>query len=150
LGIKQLSDDPWKAVADRFPAGKTVKGKVTKIADFGLFLEVEPGVEGLLHVSELIGEGKPKDRLKEIKEGDEFECLIVSVDMKERKLALSVKALHRAEERESIKQYAKKQKDSSKASLGDLLDAAMAEKLKAAIADKGESDTDSGDTDNKE
>jgi small subunit ribosomal protein S1 len=140
LGIKQLSDDPWKAVADRFPAGKTVKGKVTKIADFGLFLEIEPGVEGLLHVSELGGEGKPKDRLKEVKEGEEIECLIVSVDMKERKLALSVKALHRAEERENIKQYAKKSQSSSKASLGDLLDAAMAEKLKAAVADKGESD----------
>lgn len=127
LGIKQLASDPWKDAATRYPPGTRTKGKVTKVADFGLFLEIEMGVEGLLHVSELGREGSPKDKLKDIKEGDEIECMVLAVDMKERKLSLSVKALHRADERESIKQYAKKA-TSSKATLGELFEAALMEK----------------------
>ena len=65
LGIKQLSDDPWRSVAERFRPYTRVKGKVTKVADFGVFLEIEPGIEGLLHISEMELEGKPsKDKLK--------------------------------------------------------------------------------------
>ncbi len=66
LGIKQLSDDHWRLVAEKYPPGTRIKGKVTKVADFGVFLEIETGVEGLLHVSELEGEGKPKDKLKSV------------------------------------------------------------------------------------
>jgi small subunit ribosomal protein S1 len=131
LGVKQLTDDPWRSVADRFPSGTKVKGKVTKIADFGIFLEVEPGVEGLLHVSELEGEGKPKDKLKTIAEGAEIECLVTSVDLKEHKLALSMRALSKAEERENIRHYTKSQ-SSSRASLGDVMNEALAAKLKEA------------------
>jgi small subunit ribosomal protein S1 len=140
LGVKQLSADPWRAVAEKYPVGSRVKGKVTKIADFGLFLEIEPGVEGLLHVSELEGEGKPKDRLKSIAEGQEIECMITSVDLKEHKLSLSVKAMTRAEERENIRNYAKQSSSSSRASFGDLLGEQLA-KLKeqaAAAGDKKE------------
>jgi len=125
LGIKQLSDDPWRSVAERFAPGTRVKGKVTKVADFGIFLEVENGVEGLLHVSELDGDGKPKDKLKTIQEGTEIECLVTAVDMKEHKLSLSVKALNKAEERENLRAYAKQSQGSSRASLGDLLKEAM-------------------------
>src|SRR5436305_3089756 len=107
LGIKQLSDDPWRSVADKYPPGSRVKGKVTKVADFGIFLEIETGVEGLLHVSELEGEGKPKDKLKAVAEGTEIDCLVTSVDMKEHKLSLSMKALSKAEEKENIRQYTK-------------------------------------------
>lgn len=132
LGIKQLTEDPWKAVADRYPNGTRVKGKVTKIADFGVFVEVEAGVEGLIHVSELEGDQKPKDRLKTLTDGQELECLVTSVDMKEHKLSLSQKALHKAEERENLKHYTKQTQTSSKASLGDVLNEAMAQKLKDA------------------
>lgn len=135
LGVKQLSADPWRAVAEKFPAGSRVKGKVTKIADFGLFLEIEPGVEGLLHVSELEGEGKPKDRLKTVAEGQEIECMITSVDLKEHKLSLSVKAMNRAEERENIRNYAKQSTSSSRASFGDLLGEQLA-KLKEQSPEK--------------
>jgi small subunit ribosomal protein S1 len=139
LGVKQLSADPWRAVAEKYPAGSRVKGKVTKIADFGLFLEIEPGVEGLLHVSELEGEGKPKDRLKSIAEGQEIECMITSVDLKEHKLSLSVKAMTRAEERENIRNYAKQSSSSSRASFGDLLGEQLAKlKEQAAAGDKKE------------
>jgi small subunit ribosomal protein S1 len=131
LGIKQLSDDPWKSVADRFTPGTKVKGKVSKVADFGIFLEIEPGVEGLLHVSELDGDGKPKDKLKVMAEGTEIECLVTAVDMKEHKLSLSVRALNKAEERENIRHYSK-QSQSSRTSLGDLMDQSLAAKLKEA------------------
>lgn len=132
LGIKQLSEDPWRSVADRYPAGSRVKGKVTKVADFGLFLEVDTGVEGLLHVSELEGEGKPKEKLKAIEQGTEIECLVTAVDMKEHKLSLSVKALSKAEERDNIRQYVKQSKSSSRASLGDVMGETLAQKLKEA------------------
>jgi small subunit ribosomal protein S1 len=138
LGIKQLSNDPWQNTADKYPVGTRLKGKVTKIAEFGLFVEIEPGVEGLLHASELEGEGKPKDRLKDMKEGQELECMITAVDMKEHKFSLSVRALTRAEERENLRQYSQQSSQGSRATLGDLL----AEKLKATT------DTDSGEENN--
>jgi len=142
LGVKQLSTDPWRAVAEKYPAGTRVKGKVTKIADFGLFLEIEPGVEGLLHVSELEGDGKPKDRLKTVAEGQEFDCMITSVDLKEHKLSLSVKAMSRAEERENMKTYAKQSASSSRASFGDLLGEQFA-KLKEQGGEKKEGESES-------
>lgn len=135
LGVKQLSSDPWQSTADKYPVGKRVHGKVTKIADFGLFVEIEPGVEGLLHASELEGDGKPKDRLKDMKEGQELECMVTAVDLKERKFSLSIRALTRAEERENIRQYSQQQSQSSRATLGDLL----AEKLKAGTETAGSS-----------
>ena len=138
LGIKQLSNDPWQNTADKYPVGTRLKGKVTKIAEFGIFVEIEPGVEGLLHASELEGEGKPKDRLKDMKEGQELECMITAVDMKEHKFSLSVRALTRAEERENLRQYSQQSSQGSRATLGDLL----AEKLKATT------DTDSGEENN--
>lgn len=144
LGIKQLSDDPWRTIAEQYPPGTRIKGKVTKSADFGLFLEVAPGVEGLLHVSELEGEGKPKDKIKAIAEGTEIECLVTAVDMKEHKLSLSTKALSKAEERENIRQYAKKSTSSSRTSLGDLMGDAL-QKLKEGMNQK----EDSGDSDSE-
>ncbi|NDC25796.1 MAG: S1 RNA-binding domain-containing protein, partial [Proteobacteria bacterium] len=133
LGVKQLSNDPWQNTADKYPVGTRLKGKVTKLAEFGVFVEIEPGVEGLLHASELEGDGKPKDRLKDMKEGQELECMITAVDMKEHKFSLSVRALTRAEERENLRQYSQQSSQGSKATLGDLL----AEQLKATT-DSGE------------
>ncbi len=133
LGIKQLSQDPWGVLAERYSSGSRVKGKVTKVADFGLFVEIEPGVEGLLHVSELEGDVKPKEKLKAIEVGAEMEVMVISVDMKEHKLALSVKALTKAEERENLKHYTKRAKSSSRASLGDLMGESLAQKLKTVI-----------------
>ena len=133
LGVKQLSNDPWQNTADKYPVDTRLKGKVTKLAEFGVFVEIEPGVEGLLHASELEGDGKPKDRLKDMKEGQELECMITAVDMKEHKFSLSVRALTRAEERENLRQYSQQSSQGSKATLGDLL----AEQLKATT-DSGE------------
>jgi small subunit ribosomal protein S1 len=138
LGIKQLGTDPWSAIADKYPPGTRVKGKVTKLAEFGVFVQIEEGVEGLLHASELEGEGKPKDRVKTVEEGTEIECMVTSVDLREHKLSLSVKAMNKAEERENLKNYAKQASSSSRSSFADLLDQSTAQKLKEAVVNSTE------------
>lgn len=134
LGIKQLGNDPWQAIAEKYPPGTRVKGKVTKIAEFGVFVQIEENVEGLLHASELEGDGKPKDRVKTMEEGTEIECMITAVDLREHKLSLSMKALSKAEERENIKNYSKQSSGSARTSFADLLDQSTAQKLKDAAA----------------
>jgi len=91
LGLKQLSEDPWiKAVPERYQPGMVVRGKVTKITNFGVFIELEPDLEGLLHVSEL-ADHKVENPQDEVKIGDEIDVKILRVDTVERKIGLSKK-----------------------------------------------------------
>ena len=91
LGLKQLAEDPWlHAIPTNYQPGMIVKGKVTKITNFGVFVELEPGLEGLLHVSELSDE-KVEDPTTVVKIGDEVEVKILRVDGEERKIGLSLK-----------------------------------------------------------
>jgi small subunit ribosomal protein S1 len=92
LGLKQTQPDPWKSLPDRYPPGTPVKGKVTGLTDFGVFVEVEPGIEGLVHVSELAHERieKPADTFKK---GDEIEAVILQIDPVEQRISLSRKRL---------------------------------------------------------
>src|SRR3954468_13291164 len=117
LGIKQLTPDPWDTLPERTPVGSRVKGKITKVADFGAFVEIEPGIEGLVHVSELRDERveNPRDV---VKEGDELDVKVIDMDPHERKVALSVKAaLH---EGEDYREYMRSQQSSSRSSFGDV------------------------------
>src|SRR6266478_5980313 len=116
LGIKQLHPDPWTELPTKYPIGSRVKGKVTKVADFGAFVEIEPGIEGLVHVSELRDERveNPRDV---VKEGDELDVKVIDMDPHERKVALSVKAaLH---EGDDYREYMRNQ-GSGRASLGEV------------------------------
>ena len=97
LGIKQLYPDPWERIPNAYPRGSRVKGKVTKITDFGAFVEVEPGIEGLVHVSEIADEHVDDPR-KYLKIGDEAEVMIIDIDAEERKIGLSIKAVAKAEQ----------------------------------------------------
>ncbi|HQE29358.1 MAG TPA: S1 RNA-binding domain-containing protein, partial [Phycisphaerae bacterium] len=91
LGTKQLTEDPWlKAIPSTYIPGQIVKGKVTKITNFGVFVELEPDLEGLLHVSEL-ADHKVEDPHDEVKVGAEIEVKILRVDPQERKIGLSKK-----------------------------------------------------------
>ena len=93
LGLKQLSPHPWDALSADMNTGDKVKGKVMVITDYGAFVEVAPGVEGLLHVSEMSWSQhlrSPKDFLKE---GQEIECQIINIDREERKMSLGMKQL---------------------------------------------------------
>jgi predicted RNA-binding protein with RPS1 domain len=92
LGLKQLTPSPWDDVEDRYARGQTVKGKVTRLMDFGAFVELEPGVEGLVHISE-IG-NKKVFRVKDFVEaGQEVEVRILKIDPEDRKIALSLRPL---------------------------------------------------------
>jgi len=119
LGIKQLHQDPWDTLAERMPIGSVVKGKVTKVTDFGAFVEIEEGIEGLVHVSELREERveKPSDV---VKEGDELEVKIIDINTVDRKIALSAKAVLSGES--DYRDYMRQQgQDFGRARLGDLM-----------------------------
>ncbi|MBM4162934.1 MAG: 30S ribosomal protein S1 [Lentisphaerae bacterium] len=92
LGLKQASDDPWNTIAARYVIGQSVKGKVSKIASFGAFIELEDGVDGLVHISQISDQHveKVKDALKV---GQSVEARIVKIDRDERRIGLSIKAM---------------------------------------------------------
>jgi len=104
LGIKQLGEDPWlKAARDLVP-GTKAKGKITKIVDFGAFVELAPGIEGMIHISELADENVAKVE-DVVKEGDEIEFMILASDHEERKFSLSRKALLKQLQGAELSQY---------------------------------------------
>ena len=125
LGIKQLADDPWAHVPETYPEGTTVKGVITNITDFGLFVEVEDGIEGLVHISELSGgkKGKPVPQ-ETYKEGQEIEAKVIHVSAEERRLGLSIKQIREDEERRKPKEFHAGPQESGQ-NLGDLLKAAQ-------------------------
>jgi small subunit ribosomal protein S1 len=101
LGVKQLAEDPWlHAIPTNYHPGMIVKGKVTKITNFGVFVELEPGLEGLLHISEL-SDNKVENPQDMVKLDDELEVKILRVDIEDRKIGLSLKRAQWGEERES-------------------------------------------------
>jgi small subunit ribosomal protein S1 len=120
LGIKQLTTDPWKVIADRYPMGSKIKGQVTSVPDFGVFVRIEEGVEGLIHVSQLSTERveKPSSLFKI---GDEVEAEVINIDPAERKIGLSIRALRRTEERQEMENYLKKEKEGGRFSFESLL-----------------------------
>ncbi len=120
LGVKQLSADPWSSLRERYPDGSRVTGKVTSVADFGVFVEIEDGIEGLIHVSQLSTErvDKPGSLYKP---GDQIEAEVISIDPKERRIALSIKALRRSEERAEVESYLKRERENSRFSFQDIL-----------------------------
>lgn len=106
LGIKQLQEDPWSYVPDKYPVGSVVNGVVTNITDFGLFVEVQEGIEGLVHVSE-ISSKKIKSPSELYKENDTIEARVIHVSAEERRLGLSIKQLHEEAESRPAKKSSK-------------------------------------------
>jgi small subunit ribosomal protein S1 len=119
LGIKQIEEDPWETIPDRYPPGAKVKGKVTSVTDFGVFLEIEEGIEGMIHVSELSKErvNSPADFTHE---GEELTAMVLKVNKKDKKIALSVKSLEKSGDYEQVKGYMQSQEVVA-SNLGDLL-----------------------------
>jgi small subunit ribosomal protein S1 len=93
LGLKQLTPHPWDVLDESISAGSRVKGKIVNIEDYGAFLEILPGVEGLIHVSEISWSNAPMNAKEYFKLGDEYESQVVTIDRAERKMSLSLKAL---------------------------------------------------------
>ena len=97
LGLKQAQQDPWEEIAQKYTVGSTVKGKVSKIASFGAFVELEEGVDGLVHISQI-----SNDRVEKVKDaleiGQEIEARVMKVDRAERRIGLSIKAMSMTED----------------------------------------------------
>lgn len=95
LGLKQLTDNPWQGVADNLTVGAKIKGRISSITDYGLFVEVAKDIEGLVHISEVSWTDRITDLHHRYKVADEIEVLIVSVDKENRRMSLSIKQLEK-------------------------------------------------------
>ena len=139
LGIKQLSPDPWELIPSRYPPGKVVDATVTKLTDFGAFAEIEDGVEGLIHISELAPE-RIDDPSQVVNVGESHRVEIISVDPKERKIALSIKSFVRRSESGALREYS--EQDGATAQLGDLLKGKLGDSFPADGSDDDDDDDD--------
>jgi small subunit ribosomal protein S1 len=91
LGLKQLGEDPWVAISRRYPTGTRMFGKISNVTDYGCFVELEPGVEGLVHVSEMDWTNKNVNPAKMVQVGDEVEVMVLDVDEERRRISLGIK-----------------------------------------------------------
>jgi small subunit ribosomal protein S1 len=104
LGLKQIEKNPWEELSVRYPAGAIVSGKVTNITDFGIFVEIEEGIEGLVHISELSSR-RVKSSSELFALGDSVSAVVKNVDPKSRKIRLSIKDYEAGTEGHSVHQY---------------------------------------------
>ncbi len=133
LGVKQLEPDPWQAAANNYPTGSMVEGKITNVTDFGVFVQLEEGIEGLIHVSEISKE-KIKTPIGVFNVGDTLKAMVINVSGSDRKIGLSLKALEGDDEKSSGGENKKETKAVAKSpasapasgpsTFGDLLKAA--------------------------
>lgn len=122
LGIKQLEEDPWKRIEERIPVGSVIETEVVRVTDFGAFAEIETGIEGLVHISEL-SEDRVENASDVVKVGDKIKTRVISIDTKEKKIALSKKSAENAD----VQSYATHKEEASTS--------ALAEKLKGFSVD---------------
>ncbi len=120
LGVKQLTNDPWANLVERFPVGSRIKGPITSVTDFGVFVQLEEGIEGLVHVSQISAErvDRPGDHFHV---GEEIEAEITNLDPREKKIGLSVRALRRSEERAEMDAYLSREGKAGRFSLEDVV-----------------------------
>lgn len=136
LGLKQLEADPWANIDQKYKIGSQYDVKVVKVADFGVFVELESDVEGLIHISEL--STKRVDNPEEVvKVGETIKAEVITVDQDSRKIGLSAKLVKLREQKADVDDYVKKATATSKTSLGDL----FGDTLKKASLDKTEGET---------
>ena len=130
LGVKQLEPDPWQAASSNYPIGSTVEGTITNVTDFGVFVQLEEGIEGLVHVSE-ISRDKIKTPVGMFNVGDTLKAMVINVSADDRKIGLSVKALQEKEDNNGAipEEYIQKAQSSSPSTFGDLLKAAAGEDM---------------------
>lgn len=133
LGVKQLEPDPWLAAVKNYPTGTIVEGAITNVTDFGIFVQLEEGIEGLVHISEISKE-KIQTPVGMFTVGDPLKAMVISVSSDDRKIALSTKALEEGDEVSVKEEYEQKQQSSGPSTIGDL--------LKAAAGDQSEEDSD--------
>jgi small subunit ribosomal protein S1 len=123
LGIKQLTQDPWMLVPEKYRPGARITGTVTNITDFGVFVELEEGIEGLVHVSELLRE-ESSNPLGRFKVDDVIQAKVINVSRKDKKIGLSVRRLDESDDKDIYKSYIDNKQEAT-SNLGDLLKEGM-------------------------
>jgi small subunit ribosomal protein S1 len=127
LGIKQLQDDPWASVAERYEVGKEITGTITNLTDFGIFVELEEGIEGLVHVSEISKE-KIKTPIEKFKIGDVITARVMNINSDERRIGLSIKRMEIEDEQNLLSEYVNNMGPAT-SSFGEILRENLQEKL---------------------
>jgi small subunit ribosomal protein S1 len=128
LGIKQLNQDPWETVAERYEVTKEITGTVTNVTDFGVFVELEEGIEGLIHVSEISKE-KIKTPVGMFEIGDMVSARVMNINSDDRRIGLSIKRLDMEDDQSILADYVNTMKDNSSTEFGDILREGLQEKL---------------------
>jgi len=136
LGIKQLAEDPWKTVADRYPVGTEISGTITNVTDFGIFVELEEGIEGLVHVSEISKE-KIKTPVGQYHVGDSLNAKVININTEERRIGLSIKQLEMEDDQSMLEDYVNQMKPAP-SSLGEILKENLQEKFNTEHAGEAE------------
>ena len=127
LGIKQLQEDPWKSVAERYQVGKEITGTVTNLTDFGVFVELEEGIEGLVHVSEISKE-KIKTPVGKYNVGEVITARVMNINSEERRIGLSIKRMEIEDEQNLLSEYVNNIGPAT-SSFGEILRENLQEKL---------------------
>ncbi|MFW5635679.1 MAG: S1 RNA-binding domain-containing protein, partial [Thermodesulfobacteriota bacterium] len=128
LGIKQLQPDPWDTVAERYQVGSEITGTVTNITDFGIFVELEEGIEGLVHVSEISKE-KIKSPGEKFNVGDVITAKVMNINTDERRIGLSIKRLDMEDDQSILSDYINKMGPAT-STFGEILRENLQEKMK--------------------
>jgi small subunit ribosomal protein S1 len=124
LGMKQLSEDPWKKFCETYKPGSPVEGEVTSVTDFGVFLRVPGGIEGLIHKSNLVEnrEDDPDEALKKINVGDNMKAIVLEIQSDKQKVAFSIRGYQKKEQKDELSRYmAEEEVSDSTYTLGSLL-----------------------------
>jgi small subunit ribosomal protein S1 len=127
LGIKQLQADPWQSVSERYEVGKEITGTITNLTDFGIFVELEEGIEGLVHISE-ISKDKIKTPMEKFKVGDVITARVMNINTEERRIGLSIKRLEIEDEQNLLSEYVNNIRPAT-SSFGEILRENLQEKL---------------------
>jgi small subunit ribosomal protein S1 len=124
LGIKQLSEDPWKEFTENYKSGLLVEGEVSSITDFGLFLKIPGGIEGLIHKTNLVEnrDEDPEEALKKYKVGDKLKAVVFEIQGDKKKATFSIRDYKKKVQRDEISRYmAKEESSDSTYTLGSVL-----------------------------
>ena len=127
LGVKQLQSDPWETVAERYEVGKEITGTITNLTDFGIFVELEEGIEGLVHVSEISKE-KIKTPVGKFEVGDVLTAKVMNINTTERRIGLSIKRLEMDDEQSLLSEYVNNMRPAT-STFGEILRENLQEKL---------------------
>lgn len=131
LGIKQIQEDPWKSVGERYAVGTEINGTVTNVTDFGVFVELEEGIEGLVHVSEISKE-KIKTPVGAYNVGDSIVAKVMNINSDERRIGLSIKRLEMEDDKAILSEYISNSKKPT-SDFGEILRENLADQLKGEV-----------------